>query len=285
MKKNKVWLITGASSGIGLEIAKSALAAGHKVVATGRDTAKVSKSIEGSSDKLLVVKMDVTNSKEIEAAVKSAVDKFGTIDVLVNNAGNFYAGFFEELSPRQMELQLATSLFGPMKVTRAVLPLMRKNRSGHIISISSTAGLVGYEYCSAYSASKFGLEGWMECLAPEVAPFGIHTTIVEPGFFRTGLLTPASTIWAEYVVEDYAEKNAELRPFWKSMNGKQGGDPAKLAAALIKIANENEPPKRWLAGADAIATAEQKVIDFQKQINAYRDLSSSLSIDEISSNN
>ena len=276
MKEDRVWFITGAGSGIGLEISKSALAAGYEVVATGRNTEKVSKSIGAAPDNLLVVKMDVTNQKEIESAVKSAVNKFGTIDVLVNNAGNFYAGFFEELSQRQMEFQLATSLFGPMNVTRAILPVMRKNRSGHIISISSTAGLVGYEYCSAYSASKFGLEGWMECLAFEVAPFGINTTIVEPGFFRTGLLTPTSTIWAENSLKDYAAKNAELRPFWKSMNGKQGGDPAKLAAALIKIAGEKEPPKRWLAGADAIATAEQKVIEFQKQIDAYRDLSSSL---------
>jgi NAD(P)-dependent dehydrogenase (short-subunit alcohol dehydrogenase family) len=276
MKENKVWFITGASSGIGLEISKSALASGYKVVATGRNTEKISRSFGTSSDNLLVIKMDVTNSKEIEEAVKSAIDKFGTIDVLVNNAGNFFAGFFEELSTSQMEFQLATSLFGPMNVTRAVLPVMRKNRSGHIISISSTAGLVGYEYCSAYSASKFGLEGWMECLTHEVAPFGITTTIVEPGFFRTGLLTPSSTIWAENAVEDYAAKNAELRPFWKSMNGKQGGDPSKLAAALIKIASENEPPKRWLAGADAIATAEQKVSDLQKQINAYRELSSTL---------
>jgi NAD(P)-dependent dehydrogenase (short-subunit alcohol dehydrogenase family) len=279
MIRSKVWFITGASSGIGLEIVKSALAAGHKVVATGRDRDKVSKSIGALSDNVLIAKMDVTNSKEIELVVKSAIDKFTTIDVLVNNAGNFYAGFFEELSPRQIELQLATSLIGPMNVTRAVLPVMRKNRSGHIISISSTAGLVGYEYCSAYSASKFGLEGWMDCLAPEVAPFGIHTTVVEPGFFRTALLTPTSTIWAENQVEDYAAKNAELRPFWKSMDGKQGGDPAKLASGLIKIASENTPPKRWLAGADAIATAEQKVTDFQKQINAYRDLSSSLALD------
>src|SRR5580704_4648521 len=223
--------------------------------------------------------MDVTNSKAIEIAVKSAIEKFATIDVLVNNAGNFYAGFFEELSQQQMELQLATSLFGSMNVARAVLPIMRKNHSGHIISISSTAGLVGYEYCSAYSVSKFGLEGWMDCLAAEVAPFGIHTTIVEPGFFRTGLLKPGSTIWAENSFEDYAAKNAELRPFWKSMNGKQGGDPAKLATALIKIANENEPPKRWLAGADAIETAEQKVTAFQQQIDAYRELSSSLAIE------
>jgi NAD(P)-dependent dehydrogenase (short-subunit alcohol dehydrogenase family) len=285
MGKSEVWFITGASSGIGLEIAKSALSAGHKVVATGRDMEKVSKSIGASSHNLLAARMDVTNSTEIEKAVKSTVDIFGTIDVLVNNAGNFYAGFFEELSPRQIELQLAISLYGPMNVTRAALPVMRKNRSGHIITISSTAGLVGYEYCSAYSASKFGLEGWMDCLAPEVAPFGIKTTIVKPGFFRTGLLTPASTIWAENSFEDYAAKNAELRPFWMIMNGKRGGDHAKLAAALIRIANEDEPPKRWLVGADAITAAEQKVTDFQKQINAYRDLSSSLEIDEISQTN
>jgi NAD(P)-dependent dehydrogenase (short-subunit alcohol dehydrogenase family) len=279
MKESKVWLVTGASSGIGLEISKSGLAAGFKVVATGRDTGKVSKSIGAASDNLLAVRMDVTNLKEIEIAVKSTVDKFGTLDVLVNNAGNFYAGFFEELSPTQMDLQLATSLFGPMNVTRAVLPVMRKNRSGHIITISSTAGLVGYEYCSAYSASKFGLEGWMDCLAPEVAPFGIRTTIVEPGFFRTALFTPTSTIWAENSIDDYAARNAELRTFWISMNGKQGGDPAKLAAGLIKIASEKEPPERWLAGADAIDTAEQKVIEFQKQINSYRDLSSSLAFE------
>jgi len=277
MGKSNVWFITGASSGIGLEISKAALAAGYQVVATGRDLDKVIKAIGATSSNLLTLKMDVTNAKEIDAAVKSAIDKFSAIDVLVNNAGNFYAGFFEELSTRQMELQFATSLFGAMNVVRSVLPTMRKNHSGHIISISSTAGLVGYEYCAAYSAAKFGLEGWMECLAAEVALFGINTTIVEPGFFRTGLLAPSSTIWAEIEIEDYSAKNAELRPFWKSMNGKQGGDPAKLAAALIKIASEKVPPKRWLAGADAIATAEQKINDLQKQINAYRDLSSSLS--------
>ena len=276
MNNKKVWLITGASRGLGLHITKAALAAGHKVIATGRDTNKVAKFISVSSDNLFVVKMDVTNPKEIDEAVKSAVDKFGTIDVLVNNAGNFYAGFFEELSQREIEHQVATNLFGPMNVTRAVLPIMRKNRSGHIISISSTAGLIGYEYCSAYAASKFGVEGWMESLQLEVAPFGIHTTIVEPGFFRTELLEPTSTTWSATSIEDYAARNAELRPSWKGMSGKQGGDPAKLADALMKIANQNEPPKRWLAGTDAINEAERKISQLQAQINAYRELSSSL---------
>lgn len=220
MKESKVWLITGAGSGIGLQIAKAALAAGNKVVATGRDTSKVTKAIDDYTDHLLVVKMDVTNPKEIDNGVNSAIEKFGTIDVLVNNAGNFYAGFFEELSQTQMEQQVATNLFGPMNVTRTVLPVMRKCKSGYIITISSTAGLVG-ELCSAYAASKFGLEGWMESLQIEVAPLGIHTTIVEPGFFRTNLLEPSSTIWSENHVEDYAARIAVLRPQWESISGQQ----------------------------------------------------------------
>lgn len=277
MKESKVWLITGAGSGIGLEIAKAALAEGYKVVATGRDANKVSKSINDTTGNLFVVQMDVTNVTEINTGVNSAIAKFGTIDVLVNNAGNFYAGFFEELSPNQVERQIATNLFGPMNVTRAVLPFMRKSRSGHVISISSTAALVGYELCSAYAASKFGLEGWMESLQMEVAPFGIHTTIVEPGFFRTNLLEPSSTIWSELQLEDYTDRIAALRPFWESMSGTQGGDPTKLAAALLKITNENTPPKRWMAGADSIAEAERKAKELQEQANAYRALSSSLS--------
>ena len=280
MKESKVWLITGAGSGIGLQIAKAVLAAGNKVVATGRDASKVTKAINGSTDNLLVVKMDVTNAKEISTGVNSAIEKFGTIDVLVNNAGNWYAGFFEELSPAQMERQMATNLFGPMNVTRVVLPVMRKNKSGHIITISSTAALVGYELCSAYAASKFGVEGWMESLAIEIAPFGINTTIVEPGFFRTSLLEPSSTIWSELQVKDYAERITALKPWWESMSGKQGGDPAKLAAALLTIAGEKTPPKRWMAGADAISEAERKAKELIDQANAYRELSSSLAYEQ-----
>lgn len=281
MKENKVWLITGAGSGIGLEIAKAALASGNKVVATGRDASKVTKAIGNATDSLLVVKMDVTNAKEISSGVSSAIEKFGTIDVLVNNAGNWYAGFFEELSPTQMERQMATNLFGPMNVTRAVLPVMRKNKSGHIITISSTAALVGYELCSAYAASKFGVEGWMESLNLEIAPFGINTTIVEPGFFRTSLLEPSSTIWSELQVKDYAERIAALKPWWESMSGKQGGDPVKLAAALLTIAGEKTPPKRWMAGADAISEAERKAKELIDQANAYRELSLSLAYEQI----
>lgn len=274
-----VWFITGAGRGMGLDIAKAALAAGHKVVATGRNTEKVARAV-GQSAGLLVVKLDVTSPVDAEAAVKATIERFGRIDVIVNNAASFYAGYFEELSPEQMNLQLATSLVGPMNVTRAFLPVMRKQRSGKIISISSTAGLVGYEFCTAYSASKFGLDGWMEALQAEVGPFGIQTMIVNPGFFRTELLTEESTQYAALSVADYQERRTQQEQFWTSQNGKQGGDPAKLARALIKLESQQELPRRFLAGADAIATAEQKIAVLQQQIDAYRELSSSLAIDQ-----
>lgn len=279
MANKKVWFITGAGRGMGVDIAKAALGAGYQVIATGRNPEKVTEAI-GEQENLLVVKLDITNLAEAEAAVKTAVEHFGTIDVLVNNAGNFYAGYFEELSPAQIEKQLATNLIGPMNVTRAVLPVMRKARSGHIISISSTAGLVGVDFCSAYSTSKFALEGWMETLQLDVEPYGINTTIVEPGFFRTDLLEPESRIWPELSINDYKERTEQTRAAWDSMSGKQGGDSAKLAQALLTIANEKQPPQRWLAGADAIEMAEQKVATLQKQIEAYRELSSSLAYED-----
>ena len=276
----KVWLITGAGRGMGAEIARAALVAGNAVVATGRDTDAVAKAV-GETDDLLVVNLDVTSPADAEAAARAAVDRFGKIDVLVNNAASFYAGFFEELTPEQMERQLAVSLIGPMNVTRAVLPVMRRRRSGHVLTISSVAGLTGGEFTSAYAASKFGLEGWMESLRPEVAPFGIHTTVVEPGFFRTELLTKESTNYAPASIEDYAERNAAQREFWEGMNGKQGGDPAKLARALLTIADQERPPFRFIAGADAVGAAEQKVADLREQIDAHRDLSTSLALDDL----
>jgi NAD(P)-dependent dehydrogenase (short-subunit alcohol dehydrogenase family) len=255
------------------------LAAGEVLVATGRRPDRVSEVL-GQSNNLLTVKLDVTQSGDAEAAVRTAVERFGRIDVLVNNAASFYAGFFEELTPQQIERQLATSLIGPMNVTRAVLPVMRKQRAGHIISISSSAGLAaGFEFVSAYAASKFGLEGWMESLHAEVAPFGIHTTIVNPGFFRTELLTEQSTGYAAPSIADYAQRREAQLEFWKSQNGKQSGDPAKLAQALLTIAGQEPPPRRFVAGADAIATAEQKVADLTAQIGANRDLSTSLAFD------
>ena len=278
MKNKKVWLITGAGRGMGLDIAKTVLKAGDNVVATGRNSDKVAKAI-GESANLLVAKLDVTSVSDAESAVRVGVDRFGRIDVVVNNAASFYAGYFEELTPEQVERQLSTSLLGPMNVTRAVLPLMRKQRSGQIISISSSAGLSGFEFCAAYSASKFGLEGWMQALQAEVAPFGIDTITVNPGFFRTELLTEESTKYADKPIKDYDDRRVQQMQFWKGYDGQQSGDPAKLAQALITISNQNNPPRRFIAGADAIGTAEQVVALLQQQIAAYRNLSTSLAFD------
>jgi NAD(P)-dependent dehydrogenase (short-subunit alcohol dehydrogenase family) len=273
-----VWFITGAGRGMGLDITKAALAAGHQVIATGRNTEKVAAAI-GQSENLLVVKLDVTSQADADAAAKATIERFGRIDVIVNNAASFYAGYFEELSQRQIDLQFATSLYGPMNVTRAFLPTMRQQGAGKIISISSTASLVGFGFCSAYSASKFALDGWMESLQQEVSPFGIQTMIVNPGFFRTELLTDQSTQYADLTVTDYSERRAQQEAFWASANGTQGGDPAKLAQALITLDKEAQLPQRFLAGADAIESAEQLIVTLQQQIDAYRELSSSLAID------
>jgi NAD(P)-dependent dehydrogenase (short-subunit alcohol dehydrogenase family) len=279
MNGRKVWLITGASRGMGVDIAKAALAAGHAVVATGRNPGKVASAV-GHHDNLLSIKLDVTRPQDAQAAVEAAVQKFGGIDVLVNNAGNFYAGFFEELSPEQVRNQIETLLFGPMNVTRAVLPVMRKCHSGLLITISSTAGIAGGMFCTAYAAAKFGIEGWMESLSSEIAPFGLRTMLVEPGFFRTELLTTDSTSYAEPSIPDYAERTKETVAAWKSMSGKQGGDPAKLARTLVHLAGLAEPPARFAAGADAVQTFEAKANALVAQANAYRELSTSLDHDK-----
>jgi NAD(P)-dependent dehydrogenase (short-subunit alcohol dehydrogenase family) len=277
--EKKVLLITGASRGMGVDIAKAALAAGYAVVATGRDPQKVSQAV-GAADDLLTMRLDVTEPGSGQAAVQAAVDRFGRIDVLVNNAGNFFAGFFEEITPDDFRAQVETNLFGPLNVTRAVLPVLRAQRSGLVVTISSTAGLVGGEFTSAYAAAKFGLEGWMESLAIEVAPFGIRTMIVEPGFFRTDLLSPESTSYAEPTIDDYIERTKQTVTAWSGLNGLQGGDPVKLAAALIQLIGSDEPPLRWAAGADAVGVLEQKAQTLLAQADAHRDLSSSLAHDD-----
>jgi NAD(P)-dependent dehydrogenase (short-subunit alcohol dehydrogenase family) len=279
IRDKKVWLITGAGRGMGVDIARAALAAGDAVVATARKAESVTAAL-GEHDDLLAVKLDVTDPTTAESAVKAAVERFGRIDVLVNNAGNFNAGFFEEISPGDFRAQIETTLFGPVNVTRAVLPVMRAQRSGLLVAISSTAGIVGQEFCTAYAAAKFGVEGWIESLTPEVAPFGIRTMLVEPGFFRTELLTPESTNYAEPSLDDYAERTQQTVAAWNGMNGKQAGDPAKLANALVKLATQDEPPLRFVAGADAVEVVEKKAEDLLAQVDAYRELSSNLAHDD-----
>jgi NAD(P)-dependent dehydrogenase (short-subunit alcohol dehydrogenase family) len=283
MTDKKIWLVTGAGRGMGTDIARAALDAGHAVVATGRNPDRVTAAL-GAHEDLLTVALDVTDPASVAAAVEAAVQRFGRIDVLVNNAGNFYAGFFEEVSPEDFRAQIETNLFGPLNVTRAVLPVMRAQRFGLVVTFSSSAGITGGEFTSAYAASKFALEGWSESLTPEVAPYGIRTMLVEPGFFRTELLTEDSTRYPEPSIDDYAERTRQTVTAWKGMNGQQGGDPAKLARALVQLTDSDEPPLRWAAGTDAVAAFEQKANLLLAQADAHRDLSSSLAHDDATAN-
>ena len=279
MSEKKVWFITGAGRGLGVHIARSALAAGHAVVATARNADSIA-AVLGEHEDLLAVQLDVTDEPEAQKAVQAAVERFGRIDVLVNNAGSFQAGFFEEISPEDFRSQIETTLFGPVNLTRAVLPQMRSQRSGLVLTISSTAGIsAAGDFMTPYAASKFGVEGFMESLTSEVAPFGIRTMVVEPGFFRTELLSPQSTQYADSSIEDYAVRSAATVAAWQGMDGQQAGDPAKLAAALVTLAGEENPPPRWVAGADAVTTVEQKAHDLLAQVDAYRQLSSNLAHD------
>jgi NAD(P)-dependent dehydrogenase (short-subunit alcohol dehydrogenase family) len=253
---SKVWFITGAGSGIGAGIAKAALRAGDRVVASGRNLGKVRSALHdvagSGGENLAFVRLDVSNEAQAKAAVEEAVKRFGRIDVAVNNAGYSLLGNFEEMTIPELESQLATNFYGVVYVMRAVLLVMRNQRSGHIINISSVAGVVGFKHCAAYAASKFAVEGLSLSVAAEVERFGIKITLVEPGFFRTDLLDARNVKWPSQSIEDYA---AEGKPneVWSTYNGSQQGDPAKLGEALVKIAGMVNPPKQFYAGSDALA--------------------------------
>jgi NAD(P)-dependent dehydrogenase (short-subunit alcohol dehydrogenase family) len=278
MSDRKVWFVTGASRGMGASFVQAVLAAGHAVVGTARRPDDVIASV-GEHEALLAVRLDVTSGDEATSAVDAAVERFGRIDVVVNSAGASFKGFFEEMSPPQVDQQLAVNLLGPMNVTRAVLPVMRRQRSGHVVAISSGAGLMGFEYSSVYAASKAGLEGWMSALSQEVAPFGIGTTIVNPGFFRTGLASPESLVWPEVTIDDYTERSAAQQAWWQSQDRHQPADPDKLAEALVALVREVPPPRRFIAGADVLALGERKIAELHAEMDAYRELSSSLVVD------
>ena len=275
-----VWFITGAGRGMGVDLARTALQRGHAVVATGRDPDSVAEAI-GPAAQLLTARLDVTRPDEADKATATAVKQFGRIDVLVNNAGLSYKGFFEEMSEADLDHQLAVNLTGPMHVTRAVLPYMRRQRAGHLIAISSGAGLIGFAFSSVYAAAKAGLEGWMGALHEEVSPFGIHTTVVNPGFFRTDLISERSMSYADASVEDYDGRREAQQQWWQAQAGRQPGDPAKLASAIVRLADEDPPPRRFLAGADAIDLAVRKARTLLEEADAHRELSTSLNHDGI----
>lgn len=262
----KVWLVTGANSGIGEGIAKAALRSGDRVVATARNMQKLRAAFAGRDTPALAsVQLDISDATQAAAAVAQAVARFGRIDVLVNNAGNSYLGNFEALTNADIAKQMDTNFFGVVNMLRAALPVMRAQRAGHVINISSVAGAVGLKHCAAYSASKFAVEGLSMSVAAEVEPFGIKMTIVEPGFFRTSLIDPNNAKFAETTIEDYAAEGS-TRETWAAYDGTQQGDPAKLGEALVKIAAMDEPLKLYLAGSDAVAVIEPVVAERLRMI-------------------
>lgn len=276
----KVWFVTGASRGLGAEITRAALGAGHCVVAAVRRPETVVGSFPTSPD-LLVTRLDVTRREEAESAVDATLQRFGHIDVLVNNAGYGVFGYFEELTPSQIERQFATNVYGLMNVTRSVLPHLRAQRSGHLITISSVSGLVGGAGRSAYHASKFAVEGFMESLRDEVSPFGITTTLIEPGYLRTEFLDAASIVYGEVQVDDYAEASTVLRTSQDAMIGIQEGDPVKLAQLLVSFADAQAPPRRFIAGTDAYGLAGADLRSRARELAAWRHLSTSLGYGEV----
>jgi NAD(P)-dependent dehydrogenase (short-subunit alcohol dehydrogenase family) len=274
MENNKVWFITGANRGIGAEIARTVLNAGHKVVATARKPETIA-ALLGHSDRLLAVPLDVTKPEQAEAAVAAAKQKFGRIDILVNNAGYGQLGWFENTSDKQVRDQFETNVFGTMQVTRAVLPIMRAQRSGHVLTISSIAGFIAFPGSSVYSASKFAVEGWMEGLAQELKPLGIAATIIEPGFFKTDFLDNTSVNYGEYNITDYEEQSSQFKDWHDNMNHNQVGDPAKLGAVLIRLSEMEVPPLNFPAGSDAVDMAFQTTERFRLEVEQNKELSAS----------
>ncbi|MBY2927037.1 SDR family NAD(P)-dependent oxidoreductase [Rhizobium leguminosarum] len=270
----QTWFITGANRGLGLEIARSILAAGHNVVATARKPDAIEVAL-GEHSNLLAVKLDVTNLDDASEAVAAAETRFGGIDVLVNNAGYGQLGWFENTSDEKIRAQFETNVFGAMHVTRAVLPLMRKKRLGHVFTISSVAGIFAPAGGSIYSASKFAVEGWMEGLTEELKPLGIKATIIEPGFFKTDFLDASSVIYGDYDIADYSEAARAFEEWHHNMNHQQVGDPAKLGAVLMELNKIDNPLVRFAAGSDASGIVLKKAESIRADAEHFKALSAS----------
>lgn len=269
------WFVTGASRGLGLEIARHLLATGNNVVATARDPDRIVAQLGGENDRLIVAKLDVTVQDDSTAAVAQAVETFGGIDALVNNAGYGQFGWFEDASNAEIRQQFEINVLGTYNVTRAVLPVLRAQRSGHIFVISSTAGFNGVEGSSLYSSSKFALEGWAQGLVHELAPFGIRVTVIGPGGFRTDFLDESSVKYTVPTIADYREQAKAFQSRLQAYSHKQGGDPAKFGAVLTTLAGMENPPARFAVGSDALSGFYRKLDQYRTDADTHSALSAS----------
>jgi NAD(P)-dependent dehydrogenase (short-subunit alcohol dehydrogenase family) len=270
----RVWMITGAGRGLGLAIAKAALAAGCRVAATARAVDAVREALGGDETRVLALPLDVTDADQAEAAVAEILRRFGTVDVLVNSAGYGQMGPFEANSAEDVARQFDVNVFGLMNVTRAVLPAMRKQGYGHVFNFSSIAGVRGRAGGSLYAASKFAVSGFTEGLALELKPLGIFATVVEPGYFRTDFLDASSMRFGDAKLDDYAEVMAAMKDGYNARNHKQPGDPAKLAQALLVLAESSDPPVHFAVGSDAVTIVETKLAAWGAELAKWQALSS-----------
>lgn len=268
---SQVWLITGSSRGLGRALAEEVLAVGHKLLATARNPTQLADLVERYGDQVRAVALDVTDAHAAGNAIKAAVDVFGRLDVLVNNAGYGDVGSIEDMSDADFRAQIETNLFGVVNVTKAAIPLMREQGSGHIIQISSIGGRRGTPGLAAYQTAKWGVEGFSEVLAKEVGPLGIKVTIIEPGGFRTDWSGSSMTIRPSR--PEYDATVGTVARFQRDYNGTQPGDPAKASAVIIHIASLDEPPLRLLLGSDAVHLAEQSDIARIEADRKWRNLS------------
>jgi NAD(P)-dependent dehydrogenase (short-subunit alcohol dehydrogenase family) len=269
---HRVWFITGASTGFGRLLAEQVLTRGDKVVATARKPEQIADFTHNHPETALTLALDVTNNNAVEQAVDAAIKQFGGIDVLVNNAGYGLAGAIEETTEGEYMPVFETNVFGLISVTKAVLPHLRKQRSGHIVNLSSVGGLIGSPGWGYYNASKFAVEGFSEALAAELAPLGIHVTIVEPGPFRTDFLG-RSGIQAEQRIADYDETAGKTRQYFEEQAGKQAGDPAKAAAAIITAVEAENPPRHLVLGKIAYTRMTQRLDQWKQELETWRELS------------
>jgi len=269
LAQDPVWFITGCSTGFGRSLAKAVLARGERVVATARDVARVA-DLEGASDRLLPLALDVTDDAQIAAAIDAARERFGRVDVLVNNAGYGYQASIEEGEDAEIRAQFDANVFGLFALTRAVLPLMRAQGGGHVINITSVAGLVGFPGSGYYAASKHAVEGWSDALAAEVAPLGLHVTCVEPGPFRTDW-AGRSLRQTPVRIDAYQATVGQRMESTRSVSGRQAGDPERAAAAIISLAEEAEPPRHMVLGAWGIDQVTERLRRRLKEIEARRE--------------
>jgi NAD(P)-dependent dehydrogenase (short-subunit alcohol dehydrogenase family) len=277
----KTWLITGAARGFGFQIAKAALAAGDNVIATARKVADVEEAHPNAGANLLAQQLDVTDRDGPQRVADAGRDRFDRIDVLVNNAGYGQLGIFEESTEEDVERQFETNVFGLMRVTRAVLPIMRTQRAGHVINFGSIASLAAYDLCTLYGASKFAVEGFSINLARDVEPFGISVTVVEPGFFRTDFLDPSSAHFSGNEIDDYETTRKKSETEYRDANHQQPGDPAKLGAAIVELVNADTPPLRLLLGSDALHTARNELAARSSEVDEWASSSASTDRDDI----